>query len=208
MRMTAEVTCANPRTPEQHEKAWNVILTQSDRMTQLVDDLLMLARADSDEHSSCRELMDAAVIVRDTCDEMRVLAEAKGLHLSVNTPPECAIFGDPEDLRRVILILLDNAIKYTGESGRIVVALSMGAATEQLSMALRITDTGIGIPPEDLPHIFDRFYRAAKDRSRMTGGAGLGLTIARYLVERHGGRVEVESTPGKGSAFWVFLPVA
>jgi two-component system heavy metal sensor histidine kinase CusS len=180
MRTTAEVTCANPRTPEEHENAWNVILAQSDLTSQLIDDLLMLARADSDERPCCRELMDATAGVRDTCDEMHVLAEAKGLKLSVHTPPECTMFGDPEDLRRIVLILLDNAIKYTQETGQIVVTLSMGTATERRTVAVSVGDTGIGIPNEDVLHIFDRFYRAAKDGSREAGGAGLGLTIARY----------------------------
>jgi signal transduction histidine kinase len=206
MRTTAEVICANPRTPEQHEKAWDVILTQSDRMSQLIDDLLMLARADSAEHPYQRELMDAAAVVRDTSDEMQVLAEAKSLQLSVHTPPECTMFGDPDDLRRIVLILLDNAIKYTQETGQIVVTLSMGTAMEPQALVLTVGDTGIGIPQEDQVHIFDRFYRAAKDRSRETGGAGLGLTIARYLAERQGGRIQVESTPGTGSTFYVSMP--
>lgn len=208
MRTTAEVTCAKPRPPEEHEKAWTMILTQSERTARLIDDLLLLARADSEEHVCHRELMDAVEVVRYTCDAVLVIAEAKGLRLTVHTPPECIFFGDPEDLRRILLALLENAIKYTQDSGQITVRLSMENAREQPQLVIRVEDTGMGIRQEDLPYIFDRFYRAAKDRSRKTGGVGLGLTIAQYLAERHGGHIEVESRPEKGSMFSLFLPVA
>ncbi|WP_049823060.1 sensor histidine kinase [Thermobaculum terrenum] len=108
--------------------------------------------------------------------------------------------GDPDALRQLLLILLDNALKYTAAGGRITVGLEAGGD----AAVLKVADTGIGIPPEHLPHIFERFYRV--DPARSGGGSGLGLAIARWLAEAHGGGIQVESAPGRGSTFTVRLP--
>ena len=207
LRTTAEVTRAKSRSPEEHEKAWNVILTQADRMAQLIDDLLMLARADSETVAPPRELMDAAAVLRETCQVMQVIADASGLCFHVRAPQECTMFADPEDLRRILLILLDNAIKYTPAPGQIFVDLDLENAAGSSLAVISVRDTGVGILPADLPRIFDRFYRVATDRSRRTGGAGLGLPIARHLAERHSGYIQVQSAPGCGSTFSVSLPL-
>ena len=207
IRTTAEVTRASPRTPAAHEKVLDVILTQAGRMTQLIDDLLLLARADSETQPAPRELMDAAVVLRATCDEMRVIADASGLQLHAQIPVECTFFGDPDDLRRIVLVLLDNAIKYTKPAGLISVSLEMESSANRRMAVIHVRDTGVGIAQDHLPHIFDRFYRAADDRSRDTGGVGLGLTLARYLAERHDGYIKVISTLGAGSTFSLFWPV-
>lgn len=206
VRATAEVTRARPRTVEEHERAWGLVLTQTARMSQLIDDLLLLARADSESHAPSRELIDGASILSETCAEMRPFAETSGLQLATRIPSECTMSGDPEDLHRIFLILLDNAIKYTPTGGQIVAEMDVDGPAQRRIVAVRVRDTGIGISQADLPHIFERFYRAAKDRSRKTGGAGLGLTIARYLAERHGGQIQVETTSGTGSTFCLLLP--
>jgi signal transduction histidine kinase len=207
VRTTAEVTRARTRTVEEHEKAWGVIVTQAARMSQLIDDLLMLARVDSESRTACPELVDGAAILCETCAEMQTFAETSGVRLAMRVPRQCTMFADSEDLHRIFLILLDNAIKYTASGGQIVVELDVSGTAVRGTVVVRVRDTGVGISQDDLPHIFERFYRAAKDRSRKTGGAGLGLTIAKHLAEHHGGKIEVESTLGVGSTFCLFLPI-
>ena len=112
--------------------------------------------------------------------------------------------GDGPALQRLLLALLDNAVKYTPPGGRVRVSMQI----EKSKVAVLIKDTGIGISMEDLPHIFDRFYRASKDRSRRNSGAGLGLSIAQCIAGRHGGTISVESTVGKGSEFLLKLPIS
>jgi len=111
--------------------------------------------------------------------------------------------GDPDGLKQLLLILVDNAIKYTPEGGRVQLAMR----TEPGAAVVTVADTGIGIDPEDIPHLFERFYRADKARSRDLGGTGLGLSIAKWIAESHGGHISVESTVGQGSTFTLRLPL-
>jgi signal transduction histidine kinase len=129
---------------------------------------------------------------------MRVIADSKGLTLLVVAEEHCEMIGDADSLLRAICILLDNAIKFTTNPGDIRVLVAPGKVT--------VSDTGVGIASEDLPLIFERFYRVSKDRSRKSGGTGLGLSIARSIVEQHGGEIRVESKPGEGCAFTILLP--
>ena len=117
--------------------------------------------------------------------------------------PEVSISGDDELLKQLLLNLLDNAVKYTPSGGDIRVTLAVENGAAQVS----VSDTGIGIPAEDQPRIFDRFYRVDKARSRAMGGAGLGLAIAQWIAEAHGGTLSVESVPGRGSSFILTLPL-
>jgi two-component system OmpR family sensor kinase len=133
--------------------------------------------------------------------------EGSKVQLEVGPISPVRVRGDEESLRRVVLILLDNALKYTQSSGeadvgRVIISLERTGG----QAVLRVRDTGIGIEPADLPHIFERFYRA--DRARSRQGTGLGLSIAQSMVEQLGGRITAESTPGKGSTFSVWLPLA
>ncbi len=140
-------------------------------------------------------------------EEARRLAmEGSTLQLEIGHIEPVRVRGDEESLRRVALILLDNAIKYTpsSEDGRGRVTVSVERVDRQA--VLRVRDTGIGIDPADVPHLFERFYRA--DRARSRQGTGLGLPIAQTLVEQLGGHISAESTPGKGSTFSVWLPLA
>jgi heavy metal sensor kinase len=207
VRTTAEIATRRPRTPAEHTAAWKLVLAETERTTRLIDDLLTLARADSNSDSITFEPMDLSKCIAEACDDTAVLIEAAGLRLTKELPPALEFSGDPDALRRLIVIVLDNAIKYTPPGGAIDVALRANRSPAGATAVIEVRDTGAGIPAEDQPHIFDRFYRAAKDRSRHTGGSGLGLAIARWIVARHGGAVAVESSPGVGSAFRFTLPL-
>jgi heavy metal sensor kinase len=206
IRTAAEVARSQPRTEEEYAKALDRILVESERTARLIEDLMLLARADAGADGIALEPMDLADVVRESCAEAKVLAEAAGVHLITREFCECQIRGDDQALRRLMLILLDNAVKYTPPGGSVTVSLSLDQQAGGRTGAVEVRDTGVGIAPEDLPHIFERFYRAAKDRSRTTGGAGLGLSIARWIAVRHGGEIRAESTLGAGSVFCVRIP--
>lgn len=208
MRTTAEVARSKPRTDHEYRKALDRILQETERTTGLIEDLMLLARADAGADGIVVEPMDLAEAARETCRQARVLAEAGKLRLEAELPTECTILGDCQAVRRLMLILLDNAIKYTPPGGEVRVRIKTDNSGRAPMAVLEVRDTGIGIPADDLPHIFERFYRAAKDRSRSTGGTGLGLSIAQWIAHRHGGEILVESAPGVGSVFRVKLPLA
>ncbi len=203
IRTTAEVTRQRPRTEAEYAAALDRILAESERTSQLIDDLLMLARADADVDRMVMEPMDLADAVRDTCDQGRILAGAAGLRFTADLPPACPAVGEPHALRRLFLILVDNAVKYTPDGGAVHVSM----AVEDGRAMIEVRDNGVGIAAADAPRIFDRFYRVSADRSRQTGGVGLGLAIARWIATCHGGTIVVESEPGAGSAFHVILPI-
>jgi signal transduction histidine kinase len=125
------------------------------------------------------------------------------VQISLEEVDQVGVLGDSDRLKQLILNLVDNAIKYTPAGGKVMMSLSKEDGRAQLV----VEDTGIGIPAVDLPHIFDRFYRVDKARTRAQGGSGLGLSIAKWIVEAHGGRIEVESKVGAGTTFRVYLPV-
>ena len=211
IRTTGEVIRASRRTAEEHEAAWNQVVIQTERMSGLIDDLLLLARADTGRSELAFEAMDLAETVCTVTGEMRILAEASGLRLTTSIPSECPMSGDPEAIRRLLLVLLDNAIKYTGAGGEVAVSMRIEEdfgkeSCGKRSAIVEVRDTGSGIGAEDLPRIFDRFYRISADRSRKSGGAGLGLSIAKWLACQHGGDIVAESAAGKGSTFRVTLP--
>src|SRR5262249_4353888 len=143
-------------------------------------------------------------LARSTVDQMHLLAEEKHIDLNCNGAERVDVDADPARLKQVVVNLLDNAIKYTPAKGRVSVSV-----TKQDSRAvLEVADNGIGISADDLPHIFDRFYRADKTRSRQMGGTGLGLSIVRSICIAHNGKVSVTSSEGQGSVFHVELPLA
>jgi two-component system, OmpR family, heavy metal sensor histidine kinase CusS len=203
IRTTAEVTRGRPRTEAEYAAALDRILAESERTSQVIDDLLMLARADADADRMVMEPMDLAETVREACDQGRILADASSVRFRADLPPACPAVGEAQALRRLFLILVDNAVKYTPAGGAVNVAMTAegGGAT------IEVRDTGVGIPAADVPRIFERFYRVATDRSRQTGGVGLGLAIARWIASCHGGTIAVESQPGAGSVFRVTLPI-
>ncbi|MCL5257271.1 MAG: HAMP domain-containing histidine kinase [Chloroflexi bacterium] len=184
---------------DEREEILSDLSREAERMSRLVADLLTLARADGGV-AIRQEKVDLAGVVSEAVREARGLAG--GAELSVDIKGEAIVLGDNDRLKQLLLILLDNAIKYGGE-GAIEVSLS----TADSEATITVRDHGGGISQEDLPHVFERFYRAAKSRSREDGGAGLGLAIAKWIAESHGGRIGVESTTGEGSTFQVTLPL-
>jgi len=176
------------------------ILSETERLGRMVGQMLTLAQADAGQTVLAESDLALDELAGEAARSMRSLAEAKGLTLDVTTAPNTWVHGDRERLREVIITLLDNAIKYT-EAGR--VALSVGHAHRKATIV--VSDTGPGIQPEHLPHVFERFYRVDKSRDRATGGAGIGLAIVKQLVESAGGRVGAESMNGT-TRFWFSLP--
>ena len=174
------------------------------RMTHLVSDLLTLARSDSNSNQLSIETFDFRPAAERAIESVRPLAVAKQITLHLDSPASLITIGDPQRLSQLLYILLDNAIKYTPQEGE--VKLSLQIAGQQLCIAVQ--DTGIGIKPEDYQRIFERFYRSDKSRSRQMGGHGLGLSIAKWIVETHKGTIKVSSEMGRGSTFIVQIPIA
>jgi heavy metal sensor kinase len=206
IRTTAEVIRKKPRSEKEYAEALDRILAESERTTALVEDLMLLARADSNVEDLVLEPVGLAGLAQAACAEARVLAEAAGVTLTNGGLSQCTVSGDDRALRRLLLILLDNAIKYSKPGGEVQLSLVVRQHANQRTAVLEVRDQGIGIASDDLPHIFERFYRASKDRSRKVDGVGLGLSIAESIARRHGGEIQVESSPGVGSTARVSLP--
>jgi signal transduction histidine kinase len=205
IRTTAEVAVQRDREASEYREALKDILHEAERTSQVVDSLMLFARADAGQEVLELQEIDAREIVRDALEQGEKLARNKGLGFESDAPANpVQIRADADALRRVFLILIDNAVKYTQPGGK--VRLQM-AANDGYAIA-SVSDTGIGISENDLPHVFDRFWRADKVRSRMGGGAGLGLSIARWIVDQHHGALTAESELGKGSTFRVSVPLA
>lgn len=173
-----------------------------DRLNGIITDLLTLTQMDS--HSTALKLsrIDLSALTEETLHTLQIAAESNGQHFTANVAPGIFMQGDAGKMSQILYNLTDNAIKYTPKDGHITVTLAQNGG----EITFRVQDDGIGIPEEDQKHIFDRFYRVDKARSRATGGTGLGLSIVRQLVLMHGGSIDVSSEPGKGSAFQVTLP--
>jgi len=182
-----------------------IMHNEADRMVALVEDLLQLSRLESGRVELRPVELDAGIVVDEVATVLRPQIEAGGLAFENAIPHDLGpVKADRELLRRVFMNLIGNAVKYTPAGGRITVS---GMLVSSREARFVIEDTGVGIPPEDLPRVFERFYRVGKDRSRASGGTGLGLAIVKHIVEAHGGRVWAESEPGRGSRFWFSLPV-
>lgn len=205
IRTTAEVAVLNrDRSAGEYLASLDEILEEAERTSQVVDSLMWLARAESSKEILERIPVDAAAVVQNAAEQGQRLARSRGVAFSVKLPASpIQIHADAEALRRALFILMDNAVKYTPEGGSVEAGLE---ARDGFAVA-SVTDTGIGIDASDLPHVFDRFWRADKARSREQGGAGLGLAIAKWIVEMHGGEISARSEMGKGSRFEVRLPI-
>jgi signal transduction histidine kinase len=178
------------------------ILEECDRLTRLTDQLLALSREDAGVACSVRESVELSALLDSVVETMRPLAEAKGLRLTMGGKEVIQVRGDEVRLRQVFYNLLDNAIKYTPEGGTVEIRLER----QPRGAVVTVRDNGIGIPPEHLPRVFDRFYRVDKARSREEGGTGLGLSIAKTIVTAHAGQIDLTSTPGQGTFCTVTLP--
>jgi heavy metal sensor kinase len=178
-------------------------IDEYDRLTRLINQILTLARAEAGEISMARQPVDLSALGSDIVEQIEPVAAACDITMTCTIPPAVMVEGDAAWLRRLLLLLLDNAIKFTPKGGRISVALSCGNRMAQLSIA----DSGIGIAPEAIPRLFERFYRGDASRSRQTDGAGLGLALAKWIADCHDATIDVTSTPGMGSTFTVTLQI-
>ena len=185
------------------EESLTSIDQEAGRLTRLVGGLLLLAQAESGSVSLSMKVVELDTLLLEVFQEMKVLAGEK-VNLQLTEIDQVQVNGDRDRLKQVLLNLVGNAIQYTPQGGDIF--LSLGKVAEQARLIIR--DTGPGIPSEDLPHIFERFYRAEKSRTRgKTTGFGLGLSIAHWIVDNHGGRIEVDSKEGQGTTFCIWLPL-
>jgi heavy metal sensor kinase len=197
-----EVALQRPRTPEEYRDVLRAVNAEIDRMMRLVTSLLTLARADARQLAIARDNVTLGPLIHDAVDQLRALADSKRIAVAINDGEEIHLVADQDLLLQLLLNLLDNAFKYTTAGGSVDLSWSRAGHRAEI----RIVDTGPGISPEDLPHIFDRFYRADSARGRAEGGVGLGLSIAHWIAEAHGGTIRAESTLGQGTAFVVHLP--
>ena len=189
--------------PEMTANFLGVILSESDRMTKIVQDLLALSKFDAGEVDFRMERFDARMSMRSVYEAMRLDVGKHGLNLGIELPEEPAwVLGDKARIEQVIINITTNAVRYTAEGGSVMMALRRTGD----EILLSVQDTGIGIPKADIPRIFDRFYRVDKARSRALGGTGLGLSIAFEIVRRHEGRIEIDSEVGVGTTMTVHLP--
>jgi len=200
---------ASRRSPQEYQHALSIIHSENDFMTSLVNDLLTLARMDAGQSTIEKTALDLSDVAVETVERLTPLASRNGVTLEAGNLPETRIFGDRQYLLQMLSNLVENAIKYTtGEKKRV----SVVTGTADGSAWVRVSDTGPGIAPEHLPHLFDRFYRVDKARTRDTetesdprppSGSGLGLSIVQWIAHVHGGEIRVESTLGTGTTFEV-----
>jgi heavy metal sensor kinase len=202
IRGEADVALSHDRSAAEYQQALAVSLDESRRLSRLVDDLLNLARADAGRIKLQVEEFYLNDLLAECCRSAQTLAGARQVTLECPNHEDVAIRGDEELVRRMVMNLVDNAIRYTPAGGRVSIALQAGNG----DVAIRVSDTGAGIAPDAVPHVFERFYRGDKARSRRDGGFGLGLAIVKWIAESHHGAVELASTQGAGSTFTVTLP--
>jgi len=179
-----------------------IISSEADRLVKLVDDLLDLSQLESKRVTLDLRRVNVAALVAHTVDKLQPLAQGSGLLLEQAAPPEVWVTADRDRLEQVLTNLIDNALKYTPTGGRVDVRVAQADREVEIS----VSDTGKGIGPADLPHVFERFYRADRSRTRGSGGTGLGLAIARHIVEAHGGRIRVDSLLDEGTTFLFTIP--
>ncbi len=201
MRGELEVALKRQRSPQEYSSILQSSLEETAKIGKLLENLLALARLDSSSVSLARDTVDISAIMRDILDDMEILAHQKGIEIDFVSQEGIILPIDKDQIMRSFINILENAIKYTPEKGHI----SVEVIRENAYAIITITDTGIGIPEQDLPHIFDRFYQA--DSSRSSAGFGLGLSIALSIIEAHGGSITVESTPKQGTTFLISLPM-
>ncbi|MCG3206110.1 MAG: Alkaline phosphatase synthesis sensor protein PhoR [Elusimicrobia bacterium] len=176
---------------------------QTDNMTALVEDLLDLTAIESGHQNPLKENLDLASVLQEVVEGMAPVAKRKKINIDFKIPEGLPlVFADKKHVKQIFNNLLDNALKFNFEGGRV----ELRAGVEGPQVKVTVTDSGLGIPAQDIPRIFERFYRVDKARSRAMGGTGLGLSIVKHLVEANGGTVTVSSSAGQGSSFTVLLP--
>lgn len=205
VRANAELLKRHTEQPlSANREAVDDIIGESDRMGRMVGQMLTLAQADAGQAALSLSEVALDELAHEVARGMRFLAEERGVSLQTDVDGPVRLRGDKDRLRELMVVLTDNAVKYTDASGKVRLEVRHPSSHKAI---VRVSDTGSGIPAEALPHIFDRFYRVDKARSREMGGAGLGLSIAKWIAEAHGGSIRIESTPGVGTTMTVELPV-
>jgi heavy metal sensor kinase len=197
-----DVCLQRNRKPEDYRQVLRGVNAEVDRLVRLTSSLLTLTRADTGQILLSFEDVDVAEVVTGAFEQIRSTGSEKGLECQLDPGPTVTIRGDQDLLLQLMLNLSDNAIRYTSSGGQV----TLGWRMNKNQVQLWVQDTGIGISQEHLPHLFDRFYRVDKARSRAEGGVGLGLAISHWIAEAHQGSIHIASAPGKGSTFTVLLP--
>ena len=192
--------------PDLVEEALGELIAQAERMRRLIEQLLQLAQTDRLRESD-QEIVDLDEIAQEVVAAFTLLLEDKAIHVTMTCQTEetASVLGEREALKQVVINLMDNALKFTNAGGQVSIAIRQETCDQQQEAILEVRDSGCGIAPSDLPHIFERWYRVDKARTRATGGSGLGLSIVQAIVQRHGGTIHVSSKPGQGSVFWIRL---
>jgi len=200
IRGTAEVTLTTGKSLSEYEAMAANTIEECDRLLDMINTMLMISKAEAGVDHLTRQAIDLAGLIQEACKLFEPTAEDNGIALSCDVPDISHCFGDTRMIQRMLSNLLDNAIKYTPSGGSVNVSI----AENDAQVVIFIKDTGIGISPKDLPHIFERFYRC--DQSRSQTGIGLGLSLARAIARAHGGDITTTSSPNQGSTFTVTLP--
>jgi signal transduction histidine kinase len=205
LRGETEVALGKTRTVDEYKESLTLIQDEAERLSRIVEDLFILARQPIESPTALiKEPISLTAVVKDCARAAQVLAVRKGVRLNLeNDSTSIALNADEELIKRMILNLLDNAVKYTPAGGEISLALEKHNGSAEIV----VRDTGIGLSERDQQRVFDRFYRVDKARSRALGGAGLGLSIVRTIVEAHGGDITIESATDQGTTFTVSLPL-
>ena len=200
LRTNLEVVLSDPHaTLVDYRETTSALEQALERLETLVEDLLLLARGERDIRV---EPVYLEVLISDVIQELRTLAQSHQVSLRYNIIDEVMLQADAPLLARAVSNLIENGIRYNHPGGSVTVTVHR----EANDVAVSVEDTGVGIPPEEKSHIFERFYRVDRSRARNQGGAGLGLSITAHIAQLHGGHIEVESTPGIGSTFTIWLP--
>jgi len=204
IRSITDIALEEPLNLDEYDEILREINAESERLGLLINDLLVLARADEEQMPLDREPVRLDLLAYDVAATMEPLAKERGIELQLQKLEPATVSGDTARLIQVLMGLVDNALTYTNSGGTVTLGVELHGAVA----CLTVRDTGIGIAEGDIPYIFERFYRADPARSRAAGGSGLGLSIAHWVVEAHGGSIEVQSRVGQGSTFTVTLPLA
>lgn len=203
LKGNTEVALLERHTAADYEAILRSNLEEIERLSKLISNLLLLARSDAGEPQITRDIVSLNAQVAAVCARVSPLAQDRKIDFAVELSKPALIESDPVALQQILFNLIANALRYTPSGGQ--VRISVGQAADNFA-TVEVSDTGLGISADELPHIFDRFYRGKNVRSREPGGSGLGLAICQTLAHAHGGRIEVESVLGKGSRFTLLLP--
>lgn len=203
LRGEAEVALMEANSTEQYRRVLSSQLEEFEKLSRMINQLLTLARAESGEVAIAREPVNISNMARSLAEQLEPVAASKDVTLSWNCAPDVMLLGDASWIERIILNLADNAIKFTRAGGHVRVTVNRN----KNDAVLEVTDDGIGIVPEAIPHIFERFYRADPSRANRADGAGLGLSLVKWALDQHHGSVQVESAPGSGTRFVVKIPL-